>query len=304
MTNEIVRNIPEMLTFSGVAALAAAKHGPANEVDQNTAARINADRTALLDSRNRYEQGRATLMQQRALLIVLVQTVREFLTLSRDNLKPYFGGDYSKAWDLLGLVGSIMIPRKGELLLPILDAFAAYFAAHPEREIAVLNITSARAQELSEALLTALSTVMQQEATVGQLLAVRDEKARKLRKRLAGLRDELKQLLEPNDPLWMTFGFNPPGGQTTPAAPEEIEVVVVNETTAMLSFAPSPGAGYYRVYQRVLGVDNDPVAIGSPSDPDFTIDNLPRPSSVEFSVSAVNDSGESTRSVPVTVVIR
>src|SRR4051812_10030408 len=75
MPNEIVRTIPEMLTFSGLAAAAALKHGPANEVDQNTAARIYAERTALLNSRDAYEQSRTTLAQRRALLIALVQTV-------------------------------------------------------------------------------------------------------------------------------------------------------------------------------------------------------------------------------------
>ncbi|MDB6027479.1 MAG: hypothetical protein JWM68_3702, partial [Verrucomicrobiales bacterium] len=303
MPNEIVRSIPEMLTFSGVAAMAALKHGPAHEIDQNTGARINADRTALLESRDAYEHSRTVLAQRRALLIALVQTVREFLTLSRDNLKPYFGGDYSKAWDILGLIRSLMIPRQADLLHPILDCFAAYFAAHPEREIVVLNITAARAEELSIALMEAIAAVTQQEVTVDRLLALRDEKARKLRKRLAGLRDELKQLLEPTDTLWMAFGFNMPGVDKTPAAPENIAAVVVNETTAMLSFPPSSGAKYYRIYQRVLGVDPEPVAVGSCVDPDFTFEDLPRHASIKFSVSAVNNAGESALSPPTLVVI-
>src|SRR4051794_30832834 len=100
MPNEIVRSIPEMLTFSGVAAVAAANHGPAREIGQNTAARILVDRSALLESRDRYEENRSVLTQRRNYLLTLVFTVRSFLTLSRDNLKPYLGADYSKNWDM------------------------------------------------------------------------------------------------------------------------------------------------------------------------------------------------------------
>ena len=136
-----------------------------------------------------------------------------------------------------------------------------------------------------------------------QALLARNEKAQQLRKRLRDLKAELKMLIDPLDVRWKTFGFNPPGAEATPDAPEAIEVVIVNETTAMIAIPPTPRADYYRVYQRIIGVDEEPVPIGSPMDPNFTVEELPRNAGVEFSVSAVNNGGESARSASVVVKI-
>ncbi|MDB6024436.1 MAG: hypothetical protein JWM68_659, partial [Verrucomicrobiales bacterium] len=44
------------------------------------------------------------------------------------------------------------------------------------------------------------------------------------------------------------------------------------------------------------------VAVGSPADLDFTLENLPAASTVEIYISAVNNGGESQLSEKVTIV--
>ncbi len=62
-------------------------------------------------------------------------------------------------------------------------------------------------------------------------------------------------------------------------------------------------ADYYRVFKKVLGVDEDFVAVGSPADLDFTIENLPANATVEIQISAVNTGGESQRTASVTIAM-
>jgi len=56
----------------------------------------------------------------------------------------------------------------------------------------------------------------------------------------------------------------------------------------MIEIPRAARAEYYRVYKRIRGVDAEPVAVGSPTDPDFTLERLPRNAEIELSVSAVN----------------
>ncbi|MDB6026989.1 MAG: hypothetical protein JWM68_3212, partial [Verrucomicrobiales bacterium] len=55
------------------------------------------------------------------------------------------------------------------------------------------------------------------------------------------------------------------------------------------------------VWKRVIGLDAEPVAVGSPADLDFTLENLPAASTVEISISAVNNGGESQLSEKITI---
>ncbi|MDB6027512.1 MAG: hypothetical protein JWM68_3735, partial [Verrucomicrobiales bacterium] len=175
---------------------------------------------------------------------------------------------------------------------------------HPDAEVPSLNITAAFFTTLFDDLNAARSNVKTQELQVAKTLAIRDEKARQLRKRIRSVIDELHMLMEPMDLRWHAFGFNRPGAEQTPDAPENVTAILVNETSAMIEIPPTPRANYFRVYQRVIGVDTEPVPVGSPSDADFTLEDLPRQASIEISVSAVNDGGESRLSAPVIVMTR
>jgi hypothetical protein len=75
--------------------------------------------------------------------------------------------------------------------------------------------------------------------------------------------------------------------------PENLHVTLIGNTAAALKWDAAPRAEYYRVWKRVVGADEELVAVGSPADVDFTIEALPGNVEIEIAVSAVNNGGES-----------
>ncbi|MDB6027781.1 MAG: hypothetical protein JWM68_4004 [Verrucomicrobiales bacterium] len=202
---------------------------------------------------------------------------------------------------MTGLVGSLIVPRTAALVHPLLDSFSAYYSVYPAREIAALNLTAAHADTLSASLLAAMGALTEQDTEVSRLKAIRDLNAEKLLRRLRGLRDELGQIIDPLNPLWKAFGFNIPGADQTPESPLNLSAVVIGPGTAALRWDATAHAEYYRVWKRVIGLDAEPVAVGSPADLDFTLENLPAASTIEIYVSAVNNGGESQLSEKITI---
>ncbi|MDB6025227.1 MAG: hypothetical protein JWM68_1450 [Verrucomicrobiales bacterium] len=302
MKQKEIKPIPVLRGAAAVAKAAATTHGAGIPLLQNTADNIGMDADALTTACNNYESGKVVLTTVRSLLATIVVTVRACLTLGRDLMKPLFGGEYSQAYDVLGLVGSLMIPSTTQELLVILEAFKAFFTAHPELEDPLHHITAAHCQVLYDQLLVAQNNVNTQVAAVDNLLEARDAAAEKLRKRIRGVIDEMAQLIGPMDARWVAFGFNKPGATETPDAVEGLIAVLIGPGTAALKWKAPARADHYRVWRRIIGVDAEPVAVGSPADLDFNLENLPAASTVEIYVSAVNDGGESQLSEKVTIV--
>ena len=86
-----------------------------------------------------------------------------------------------------------------------------------------------------------------------------------------------------------------------PEAPVNVHSTFVNNVSAVIAWDDAPRADYYRVWKRVIGLDDEPVNVGSPADANFTLENLPANSPAEIFVSAVNDGGESERSAVLTI---
>jgi hypothetical protein len=271
---------------------------------QNTEPAILADQTGLITARNKYEEGKDELDKRINALGTLTTVAKGFLTTARDVLKPALGTSYSQAWDATGFVGSLEVPRTADELQPIVQSMTAYLTGHPNLENEKLNVTAPAADTLFKKMETAQNAINEQETEVGNLLKARDAKVRKLRKRLRGLADELDQLIEPLDSRWLAFGLNLPGAEERPDAPENVKVSVIGNTNAALTWEPPARAEHYRVWRKIVGVDEQAVAVGSPSDPNFTLEALPADALVELAVSAVNNGGEGERSPVVTVKIQ
>ncbi|MDB6027459.1 MAG: hypothetical protein JWM68_3682 [Verrucomicrobiales bacterium] len=302
MKQKQLLTIPELQSSAAVVKAAAIDKGAGIPLLHNTAVNIGIDADALTTTCNNHDAGKVVLATKRALLATVVVIVRAFLMFGRDILKPIFGNEYSQAFDVLGLVGSIAIPRTAEELLVILQKFKAYFTAHPELEDPLHNITAARAQELYDELLAALNAVNSQEGAVETLMQLRDQAAEKLRKRLRGVIDEMMQSLDPFDGRWLAFGFNMPGAQERPDVVENLRAALIGPTTAALVWDVPARADYYHVLQRIQGVDAELVLIASPQDPAITLENLPAGKSIDIVLAAVNNGGEGPRSSTVTIV--
>lgn len=301
MENPIETSMNGVLNQSVKAQDGAIKHGETIGLKHILAAGLLAFRLAAITARNLYEAGKKLLRERRTELDAALDEARAFATLARDNLKPILGADYSEAWDEAGFVGSLRVPRDADSMVPLMQSLTDYFTANPTLEVAQRNVTAAQAGLLYEALHKANSAVNAQEGAVKDLLTDRDDKFEAVRESLRALIDELSHLIEPLDGRWLAFGFNLPGADETPDAPTSLHAKV-NGTGALLDWAVAPRADYYRVWKRVIGVDKEPIAAGSPTDAGFHFDNLPANASVEIAVSAVNSGGESAQSEVVTIV--
>jgi len=231
----------------------------------------------------------------------LLDDTRQYIFAARDLLKPYYGQRYSAQWEETGFVHSLKVPREAEKLLTLLLSFAAYYKAHPAHENTTLNVTGVRAKALFDDLTAAAGAVNHQITEWHLAINARDEVRDKLRKHMRALLKELSLRLSPLDERWVSFGFNQPGYQPTPDAPETIEVVTVTDSAAALKWEKPPRAKSFRVWKRVVGVDAEMVSAGTTSDCRFLIEPLPADALVEVAISALNKTGESARSEIVVV---
>ncbi len=297
MDNPITKSIPELLNAAAEVKGAAENEALDVSLVVNTAANIGADTDALTTTRNNHEQGKVVLADCRAVLLSVIMTVRLFLTLGRDMMKPIFGAVYSEAFDILGFTNdSIGVPFTAEELLPMLQAYKAFYLTNPSRENAPIGITAAQAQLLYDQLNAAKNAVNAQKGIVQNLKDQRDEAASQLRKRLRDVIKELEMQLDPFDGRWLSFGFNIPGLQATPDAPSNLSAILIGPNAVALKWDAAARAEYYRVFKKLHGTDDDYVAVGSPADLDFSIENLPAHSTIEIVVTALNNGGESAYS--------
>jgi hypothetical protein len=213
MQQKQIRTLTELLGSAGTIKAAALAKGADIPLLHNTAGNIGMDADALTTACTNHDAGKVVLANTRAALAALIIMVRAFLMLGRDILKPLLGNEYSQAFDVLGLVGSIAIPRTSEELQAVLIKFKAFFTAHPELEDASRNITAAQCQALYDQLVAAHSNVNFQENLAEELMDTRDQAAEKMRGRIQSLMSELGSCLSPLDPRWLAFGFNKPGAR-------------------------------------------------------------------------------------------
>lgn len=300
MQNRIEQYVPGLLTMGRGAKYGAETHGNVIRLLQNPAQKIGEDVDALAAAADRVEKLKAELFQLRAEVRQQIANSRSLLTVSRDHFKAVLGLEYNERWDETGLVGSLMIPRSELDVEPLLPRFRTFLINHPDLEFDRRDITAGKFDEFFTALHQARMAVREKELVLELARRQRDAKVSALRKRLRSLIDELNMLIDPLDPLWNVFGFNMPGAEETPDVPEEVEVTL-NGSNAALKWKAAPRTEYYRVWKKVIGVDEEPVPMGTPSDQDFTMTDLPSNATVELAVSAVNNGGESHLSEAIVV---
>ncbi len=238
-------------------------------------------------------QAKAELINRQLAYNTLTGTVRKHITAARDILKPYLGTQYSSVWGEAGFVQSLTIPRKAEKMLPILQALAAYFTAHPTHENVPLNVTAARSTQHYNNLVAGLGGVNSQITTWKLAIATRETKAEQVRGELRALLKELSIRMDPMDERWTAFGFNKPGQLQTPPAPTKVSVTLVGPNAASVKWKKAARAQYYRIWKKVVGMDEGYLPVGSPADLDFTLENLPTGAQIEIVITAVNNGGES-----------
>jgi hypothetical protein len=245
-----------------------------------------------------YRQGRDALRVCRRTLEVKLTEAYEVAHSIRDTLKRSLGRKYSVAWEGTGLRGSLKVPRSVAALEYVLRSFGNYLADHPALEVPTVA-TAAIAASAMAALTTANTAMTVRKGAVRNLLSARKKAAKTMHLRIRGVVEELKRVIGPVDGRWESFGLNQPGLKQAPPAPENVSVTLVEEDAAMADWDPSPRAEHYRVWVKVIGVDEEARPVGRPADCDFSMEDLPKNAEVEVAISAVNEGGESLRSAVV-----
>lgn len=303
MKQKVLNPISDLLSQAGVINIGITTYEATIPLVLTTSIVFGADVDALIAERDAHEQSKLTLDAKMALVDSIMAIGRNDLTLGRDVLKPHLGYEYSDKYAAIGLnQGSVAIPRTIDGVQSTLGAYKGFFEANALLENATLNITAAHYGTLFNQLLAARGAVNVQKKTIDDLMTSRDAKADKLRKRIRWLTDELDQKIDPLSSLWTAFGLNKPGAFETPDAPEGLQATLIGPGVGALRWNGAPRAEYYRVWKRVVGVDAEFLAAGSPADLDFTLEGLPPGTTIEIAISAVNNGGESARSEKVTLV--
>ncbi len=274
-----------------------------NELDvaQNKSVKLNADIADLIGKRAGYEIAKDQLAVYREAIQSVYKTGRTFMGLSRDMFKPRLGTEFSDSWKLVGFEDTLALPATPAQMQLALQTIKNYFTANPTYEVAALNLTSAHAQALFDQLSAARGAVYNQEMVVSAAKDARDAASTKLRLRYRGFIDELSQLLGPSDQRWKVFGLNVPDAPATPDIVEGVKATLIGPTAVALKWNAAARADYYRVFTKIHGLVTEYVAVGSPADLDFTIENLPSNTAIDIVVTAVNAGGETSYSEVVTI---
>ena len=246
------------------------------------------------------EQAKQVKATRRNALMEAVTDSQIFVRVVRDFLKSVFGTLYTDLWTALGFNDSLAVSKLPDELKRMLLAIISHLTNNPSLEVANV-ITAARAQALHDALNAAQHALLSQEADVTIAMNDRDAKYDILRKRISSVYQELLVELDELDPRWKKFGFNIPGADETPEQVTGVKVTLIGPTAAAVKWEASQRASYYRVWTKLHGTPDDYVAVGSPADLDFTIENLPANAMIDIVVTAVNNGGESPVSEVITI---
>ncbi len=302
MQQKAYNSVASLVAAGNLVSAGAATHAAGLGLVVATKPLVDADVLGLTNLSASFLQAKHTLRGLRTVHNLKRKDVYDLSFVVRDSLKRSFGRSYNVQWEGTGFTSTLNVPQSAARLEELLRSLGTFLTSNPQHEVE--DVATAA---LVEAALTALSTaraaVTVQRGAVRTLLGTRKQKEKVVRSRLRGVVEELKRVIGPIDGRWDAFGLNQPGLQQVPGRPGKVIVVLQAGGAAAVKWQKTPRAEYYRLWLKVIGVDQEAIPVGSPTDVDFMIETMPSASQVEVSVSAINNGGESARSEVVVVII-
>ena len=216
-------------------------------------------------------------------------------------LKPRLGNSWTNAWQSAGFTGgSIAIPDNP---LTLLQQLRAYFETNPTHEkldvAAGVDVTAAACEAAAQAISTASSASNNSNTVAGEAKRDYEDAMDAARSRLSGLRDELTQLIAPDDDRWYAFGFEKPSNPETPEVPENVTGVPGTGGMLFVDFDDARRATHYRA--KVFNVATSTLFMERIThDSEITLQTLPLNTPLRIEISAINPTGESQ---PATLLI-
>jgi hypothetical protein len=318
-------NIPE--TYDAIvklledAADGAHTHGAAIGLKQNDEAALRAEIASLAGTKagpgnvppatpglkDKWNTAKAAKKSTSDAFNLAKQNGRELARACIGVLKPRLGNQWSSQWSAAGFTNnSLAVPDNAMVML---QQFRTYFSANPSQEVPnltpTISATSAACDTAAEAISTKGSASNQANVDAGNAKSALEAGIASARTRLGGLRDELAQLLEDDDPIWYAFGFNKPSDPDTPEVVENI-VVTPGPPGSHLLFIDWDDARRAVAYRVIItavagGQELKNEIIYEQSEAMFS--NLP-PGQVKITIAGRNSKGgESAPSEPVTATV-
>ena len=301
--------IPEpynpLVALAEDAADGAQQHEAAIGLLQNKEAAIRNDRAALTGAETDALAKRAAKSAATAALRTADSNGKTFIALFVRTGKVTIASDWNTTWGQAGFpVGTLAIPATPDARFALLDMMRNFLGNNAQYETTVqnhpeLSVTNAIANVIYNALSGARSAANQANTDNGNSLATRDAAKAALRERLSGLREELGQLLDDDDPRWYAFGFNRPADPETPGVPDGLVITngVAGSGTLIVDWNDSRRATGYKIFALANGA-TQPVEFGLFSDSQAVI-TLPAGTVAQITIAARNDHGYSAPSDPV-----
>jgi len=223
-----------------------------------------------------------------------------------DVFRPKFGRQWNSQWLILAFVKSSLEVEDNPVSQ--LRRFETYLGAHPDLEVVDLEdepVTSAACKAAADLIEATQITYNNSKNAVNAAYYNLQVGVNAGRNRVIGSRTELEQLLPPDDPRWLAFGFEKPAHIETPDVPANLLAVPADPGAVRAQCDESDRADSYRfVFRNPALPPEENVLVDELNwENQFTATELPSGLTITVEVSARNITGESAFSAPVTVVV-
>lgn len=294
MENQMPTKISRLFSKAEDNAAGCHSHEVAINLKQNKEADVLADLAPARTAELSYQESKGTKLAATKARQTADKNGRAFIKAARQLLEKHLGPIWSQMWAAAGFVnGSFKIPRVLSERIALIKSLSDYFAAHPGYEADQIGITGSAAEDLHTALHSTNATCNACLVDVGTKKATRNTAVKKLRKRMSGLSKELRQLLPPDDPRWNGFGLNMPAAVGLPDVPEGLVVTAGGPGHLLAKWDSSRLGERYRVYRKIVGVDNDWVLVKTTTETESDLNTFTSGQVVRVRVAASNDTGDS-----------
>ncbi len=305
-SNKLPRPLDDLFTLAEDMADGCHNHQAAIGLKQNLEVNVRADLDAAVLAQGTYKTALSAKTDLSTAVTVADSNGKAFIGSARRVLVENYGEGWSQSWVATGFPDlSTAVPSTQSKRQALLLSLKNFFAANPGLEVNTpkIIVTSALAGTLFTALSTARVAAADGNTDAGTKKNLRDAAEQTLRDRMMGLINELGQLLDATDPLWLAFGLNEPGTTNLPDAADGLVLVAGPAGTVLSHWSNASRATRYRVYKQIDGVDPIPINIVTVTEADATLTGQPSGMLLKIFVIAANDAGQAAPSDTVQITV-
>ena len=305
-SNRLPNPLDDLFTLAEDMADGCHNHQAAIGLKQNTETDMRTDLAAAEAAQAVYKAALSAKTDLSTAVTIADSNGKAFISAASSVLIQFLGSTWNQAWVATGFPDqSTGVPTTQSKRQALLLSLQNYFTANPSYEVNTpkLVVTAAQAGVLFKAFSDARVAAAEGNTDAGNKKALRDAAAQNLRYRMTGLINELGQLLDDNDPLWLAFGLNEPGASNLPDQVNGLALTAGPAGTVLSHWSSASRATRYRVFQQIDGVDAAPVNVLTTSESDATLTGLPTGKLVKIYIIAANDAGQAAPSDTTQIVV-